>query len=210
MQVHDLPMTLREKPGSAEARQLRKAGRLPAVLYGLNRATVSLTVEEDQFRKLFETGQRVFDLKHEGKEQLCLLREVQHDAIGDEILHVDFARVDEKQTVSISVALNYVGNPEQVAGAFTEYPNQDITVRCLPREIPGHVDVTLTGLEVGSHLEAGDLELPKGVELESHVHDVVVTYHFRHAGMGDEIPEGEEEGSAEPEVLTEKKSDPDE
>ena len=56
MQVHDLPMTLREKPGSAEARQLRKAGRLPAVLYGLNRATVSLTVEEDQFRKLFETA----------------------------------------------------------------------------------------------------------------------------------------------------------
>jgi len=210
MQVHDLPMTLREKSGSAEARQLRKAGRLPAVLYGLERATVSLSVEQGQFRKLFETGQRVFDLKHEGKEQLCLLREVQHDAIGDEILHVDFARVDEKQTVAISVALNYVGSPVQVAGAFAEFPTQDITVRCLPREIPANVEVTLTGLEVGSHLEAGNLELPKGVELESPVHDVVVTYHFRHAGMGDETPEGEDGESTEPEVLTEKKSDPEE
>jgi large subunit ribosomal protein L25 len=203
-------MTLREKPGSAEARQLRKAGRLPAVLYGLGRSTISLSVEGGQFRKLFEAGQRVFDLKHGNKEQLCLLKDVQHDPIGDHIIHVDFTRIDEESIVAVTVALHYVGIPEQVSGAFSEFPNQDIKVRCMPRNIPSHVDVTLTGLEVGSHIEAGQIELPEGVELESAVHDVVVTYHFRHAGMDGEEADDAGAESVEPEVLTEKKPEPEE
>ena len=210
MDIKELSVVPRDGIGSANSRRLRRSGKLPVILYGLNKPVVALAVDEESFRKLFETGHRVYDLKLDKKEQLCLLKEVQHDSLGENFLHLDFNRIDENEPVRVSVPLNYVGNPVQVAHAFAEYPTQDIEVSCMPRVIPAHIDVDLAGLEVGSHIEASALGLPSGVELVSSPTDVVVTYHFKHAGLEAEPTEEDAEEVAEPEVMMERKTEPEE
>ena len=209
MDIKEIPIQLREKTGSAESRRLRRKGLVPGVLYGLGKDPVSLVLESRVFSDAFEAGSRVFDLKLEGREQICLLKEVQMDALGTTYVHVDFQRVNEEAPVTVTVAINYIGQPETVAHAFLEFPQQDVEVRCLPRRIPAHIDLNLSGMQVGTHVEAGDLELPEGVELVTAPTAVVATYHFKHAPAA-ETPAGEEEGAAEPEVLTEKKPESEE
>lgn len=199
MDIIKLPIETRTKTGSAESRRLRRAGRLPGILYGLDRSPVSLTVSEHDFQRHFERGFRVFDLQLDGKHQIVLLKDMQVDALTDQIVHLDFARVDENASVEVSVALEFVGEVESVAGAFLDYVSADLHVKCLPRNIPASLEVSLTGLAVGGHIRAKDVVLPNGVNLAVDGESVVVNYSMQREAEEDD---GE---TPELEVLTARK-----
>jgi len=203
MDIKDLAITVREKSGSPDARRLRRTGHIPAILYGLKREPLSFSVEEASFQRDFVSGRRIFDLKLEGKEQICLLKEVQFSSVGDRLLHLDFQRVDETNPVTVSVALRFFGEPVAASHAYVEYPRQDLEISCLPRALPPEIEVNLGGMDVGSHLEASQIALPEGVSLVSPATDVVVTYHFKHAPAAQPSEEAATE-EIEPEVLTER------
>ena len=206
MKIIPIPVEQREKCGSAEARRMRRAGRIPAILYGLDRPPLALSIETRRLAAEVNKGQRMFDLQLGDKTRVGLLKDLQYNALGDTILHADFNRVDDATPVSIVVPLEFIGHPSEVSGASLEHVSQDVTVRCLPRKIPTLISVHQSHLEVGDHIEAGQLELPEGVELDDTPTKTLVTFHYRHRPVeAGEAEEGEE--GAEPEVLTERRSD---
>jgi large subunit ribosomal protein L25 len=201
MEIVKLPVSLREGRGSAESRRLRRSGQLPGILYGLKRDPIALTVDGHVFELAFERGQRVFDLSLDGSEKrrIALLKDVQHNPVGDRVLHVDFLRVDEEATTDVSVALNFEGQPQAVSGATLEVIRAEIEVRCKPRAIPEKIDVVLSHLQVGQTISAGEVPLPEDVELATETDTVLVTFNVHHgkAETESEEGEGEDEGDGE-------------
>lgn len=208
MKIVTLPVEPREKLGSAESRRLRRAGRLPVNLYGMNREAANLSVDRHAFAMSFERGNRMFELTLNDNTQVCLLKDIQYDALGDTILHADLWRIDDTQPVTIRVALEFVGVPNPVAGAVTDYVTRDVQINCVPRAIPAHLEVNISKLEVGDRIDAKDLALPEGATLVDPPETCIVSFHYLHGGGTAGASEGEgEEGSAEPEVIGEKKDD---
>src|SRR5262245_61616215 len=93
----------RDTSGTHKARQLRRTGQIPAVIYGHKEATVPVTVPRDEFVKLVRHGTRVLDLQQAGKTEKVLIRELQFDHLGQEILHVDFTRISADERVEVEV-----------------------------------------------------------------------------------------------------------
>jgi large subunit ribosomal protein L25 len=199
MDIVKLPIERRQKTGTAENRRLRRAGRMPGVLYGLGRDSVPFALDERHFLKQFHHGQRTFDLHLDGETQICLLKDVQFNAVGDQIVHVDFLRVDETKTVEVNIALDFVGSPAPVSGAVVEHVRQDVLVTCLPTAIPPRIQVPIGHMEAGDQLSAGQIQLPEGVTLAEDPNFTIVTYHIKHVAV--ETPAAEEEKSVEPEVI---------
>lgn len=203
MEIVKLPVSLREGRGSAESRRMRRSGQLPGILYGLKRDPIALSVDSHVFELAFERGQRVFDLSLDGSEKrrIALLKDVQHNAVGDRVLHVDFLRVDEEADTEVSVALNFEGQPQAVSGATLEVIRAEIEVRCKPRSIPEKVDVVLSGLQVGDTITAAEVTLPEKVELATEPDTVLVTFNVHHGKAeteeSGEVTEGEGEDEGE-------------
>lgn len=211
MKIVTVPVEKREALGSANARRLRRAGRLPVNLYGMGRPSANYTLDTHTFSMNFERGSRMFELQLGDETQVCLLKEVQYDALGDRLQHADFWRVDDTKPVTINVALEFVGVPEQVSGAVVDYVTREVHISCVPRKIPRHLEINVGDLHVGHHLEAKDIELPEGATLVDPPETTIVSFHYKHGGGA--VEEGEETAEStegvEPEVITERKPDED-
>ena len=99
----------RQSNGSQEARRLRRQGLIPAVIYGHKEATVAVALPGDELQAALRHHARVLDLDAEGKLQKVLIKEVQYDHLGKELLHIDFARVSADEKVKVTVALELHG-----------------------------------------------------------------------------------------------------
>ena len=206
MKIVNVPIEPREALGSANARRMRRGGRLPVNLYGMGRPGANFTVDAHAFTMEFERGSRMFELQLEDKTQVCLLKDVQYDALGSTLLHADFWRVDDSKPVAVNVNLEFVGVPEQVAGAVVDYVVRDLRVSCVPRDIPHHIELNVADLKVGDRIEAKEVSLPEGATLVDAPESTVVTFHFKH-GTSQQDEEGQEDAASEPEVITERRPD---
>ena len=209
MKIVALTAEQRDALGSANARRLRRAGRLPVNLYGMGRPTANFSLDAHTFARDFERGSRMFELKVGDQTQICLLKDVQYDALGDHIQHADFWRVDDNTFVTVNVALQFVGQPEQVSGAIVDYVTREVRVSCLPRGIPHHLEVEVGGLQVGEHIDAGAIPMPEGATLVDSPETTIATFHYKHTPEAEsegETVDGDDDG-AEPEVITERKPD---
>ncbi|MEM9382173.1 MAG: 50S ribosomal protein L25 [Planctomycetota bacterium] len=188
---------VREKVGSRDARKLRAMGRMVASLQAdSDHPHVDLHFDEDSFHAARRAHAHLFDLEFGSSAELAIVRELQWDALGDRLLHVEFKRVVRGQKTESTVPLRFVGNP---AGILTHDLN-DVTISCIPSLIPDSIDVVVEGLEPGTHLKAADVTLPEGIELviDPEV-DIAVITELR------ETPEpsgedGEDEAGAEPDA----------
>jgi large subunit ribosomal protein L25 len=202
MELVRLDVDRREKTGSAECRRLRRSGRIPAVLYGLARPPAALSLSARDFLTHFQRGKRMFELRLGALTQVSLLKDVGYDALGNEVVHIDFFRIDDSAPVEVSVMVEFVGTPAPTAGAIVEYVNRDVLVRCLPREVPERIEVQVGHLTVGQHIEVGQIALPAGVTLADPPHRTLVSYHYKAV---EQAPAPAAEAPSEPIVLTEKK-----
>lgn len=155
----------RELKGSHGSRQLRKKGLVPAVVYGHKEATEAISLQSDDLQKAIRHGVRVLDLNTKGSVQKALIKEVQWDHLGKELLHVDFARIAADERVVVSVHLEIRGvAPGIAAGGVLDQPIHTLSVEALAISLPESIRVNVNELQLGSAIHVRDLVLPEGVK----------------------------------------------
>lgn len=210
-----LPAEKRERTGSRYAERYRKSGKLPAIVYGHGRDPLPIMLDSHKALGLINKGEKVFRLDFPGtseadEKQMVLLKDVQFDYMGSRIVHCDFARVDLNERIHTRVHVNLVGDAIglKAAGNLLMHPVTEIEIECRVADIPDHIDVDISGLDLGNVITSGDVKLPKDdMKLVSDKHGVVAQI-----VMGVELKAAEAttvaaEGGATPEVLTAKKDD---
>ena len=202
--------TTRERTGSRYAQRLRKQGRLPAVIYGHATDPVSISVDEKEMLTHLKHGTHVLSLNVEGgSKETCLVKELQFGYLGDNVIHVDFARVDLDEEVHVHVHLNFVGEPASArkTGAILSHDLTELEVICRVNEIPDEIRVDLNLMGEATVLTVAEVQLPPGLRATTHPGKPVAHISFVHKeeAVGEEVEVVP--GAEEPEVITEAKPD---
>ena len=172
MEFIQVAVARREKKGTAHSRRLRRAGSVPAILYGLGRPNAEIFIGLEELERFLHTGSRLVELKLGEKAQQAILRDVQHHPITDEILHVDLLRIDKDHEIEARVPLQYKGIPKGLTeGGVFEPVLSDIAVRCTPARLPNVIVVDVSGLKLNDAILVKDLPLPEGVTVLKHKPD---------------------------------------
>ncbi len=192
----------REGRGTRAAERLRKQGRVPAVVYGHKEATVSLSVGRDDLLSALRHGARVVDLKTDGSAETALIREVQWDHLGKEVLHVDFARVSKDERIQIEVRIELRGTaPGVTAGGVLDQPLHAVEVECLAVSIPESIRVNVGELQMDGAIHVRELHLPEGVVALTDPDAVVVHVTAKQVEPEAAAAAAPAAGTAEPEVI---------
>lgn len=201
----------REQLGSRYARRVRNAGGLPAVVYGHKEEPVSVTLDAHEAGLHILRGEKVFNLKFdEGGTEQVLLKDIQYDHLGTNVVHVDFARVDLNERVTTHAHIVYVGDAPGLkkAGAIMMHPHTELELECVVTNIPDEIEVDVSHLEAGEVIKAGDITLPKDTMVLLTDPNTIVAQIQIQAQADDTTGEaGEVEGGASPEVIKEKKEE---
>lgn len=156
----------RDRVGTRYARRLRQTGQLPAVIYGHGAAPLAVSVDQKQLLTVLRQGTHVVKLDIEGEGgETCLVKDLQFGYLGDNLIHVDFTRVNLEERVTVHVHLDFVNTPASLgAGSLLTHDHSELTVTCRVDSIPDVIRVDLSKMD-GNHLNAGEIELPPGMEL---------------------------------------------
>ncbi len=207
----ELNATLRDDMGKGASRRLRRAKKLPAVVYGSSKDAISITLEQKEIQYNLPDEQfysQVLSLNIDGKAEDVLLRDIQHHPFKQEVMHMDFIRVDANKVVHVFSQLHFVGE-EVSPGVKTEdgvvnHVIVEVELECLPKNIPEFIEVDLSEMHVGDVIHLSDLKLPEGVSVlalkQGEEHDTaVVGMHVRKvvAEVEDEAPEAPEAPDSE-------------
>jgi large subunit ribosomal protein L25 len=164
-----LQVTEREGRGSSDARRLRKAGFIPGVLYGKGKSSYAISVPERELRRVL-TGQgglhAILDVVLEGQQSThaSILKDYQQDPIRGHISHIDLHEVRLDQPIQSSVTVQLVGEPAGVKeGGVLSQVQREINVEALPMEIPEHIDLDVSSMNIGDTLRLADLAPLDGV-----------------------------------------------
>jgi len=202
-----LNVEIREIRGKRRNRRLRKTGVIPAILYGHKEQELALSVPESELSNYVHGGQRVVQLAG-AVDDMAFIREVQWDTWGDEILHVDFARVSADESVEVDLVVEIRGEaPGAKEGGVVSQQSHQIQVRCPLTSIPEKLSLSINTLELNESITAGQLELPEGAELLTGPDTTIVQCMPPMEEVEDE--EGADM-SMEPEVIGAKKDDEEE
>ena len=149
----------RSEYGRKASKAYRAQGLLPANIYGLGKENLTVTIDTKAFTRAFMSGQRIVTLNTEGGQEKGVVKEVQYDGLGDEVVHVDFTRIDIHQKITLEVALEIIGT---VAAGVLEVPLKEVKVRSLPAGFPSSIPVNISELKIGDAIRVEDLEAPEG------------------------------------------------
>lgn len=178
---------------------------VPGVVYGHGQEGLKIAMNAHDLLLTLHAGAHMFDLEVEGEPgDKVLVKELQYDHLGDEIIHVDWQRVMLTETVEVSVPIVPVGHAiGSVHKGVLDQPLKELRIACLPTQIPDDIRVHVTNLDIGMMLMVKDLELPEGVVTANSPDQVVVTVHPPVTEEAVEAAEeaAEEETTAEPEVI---------
>lgn len=193
-----LNVTKRESRGTRNARRARREGLIPAILYGHGLESISLSVKNEELSAVIRHGGRVVNLAGDVSDQ-AMIREVQWDTFGAEVLHVDLTRVKAGESVEIALPLELRGEaPGVKAGGIVEHQLHELELLCPVTALVDRLEVNINSLELGDVITAGQVPIPDGAELQNDPEQVVVQC---------VEPEAEEEDEAaapvpgEPEVI---------
>ena len=171
--------TEREDQGKGASRRLRKEEKVPSIIYGGKKEPQMVTLSIHEITHLLEdenTFTSVLDLVVGESTDSVVLKDIQRHPAKNTITHVDFLRVDAKQTLVTTSPLHFVGVEENEALRLGNMLNQfvvSIEISCLPKDLPHGIDVDVSSLEVGDHLSLTDLVLPEGVVISALQHEDV-------------------------------------
>jgi large subunit ribosomal protein L25 len=200
--------TKRTQHGTRAARKLRSEGQVPGVMYGHGEETQAVTLNQHEVELALLHGERLLEIDVEGKTQNALIKEVQYDTFGHEILHIDLARVDLDERVELTVVIHLVGEPAGVKeGGVLQQTESEAQIECPVRSIPDEIRHIITEMNLNDRLYMKDLALPEGATLLSDPNTLIAS--VTEMAEEEEAPtEGEE--SAEPEVIGEKPAEDEE
>ncbi|MBN2104569.1 50S ribosomal protein L25 [bacterium] len=148
----NLSVELREDTGKQKAKALRRNGQIPATYYAHDQKTISLSVDTYSLRRLLQKEINILNIAFpDGEKKKTIIRDLQRDPVTDELLHVDFMgiKLDEKIKMTIPVILTGTPTGVKVQGGILEHPLREVEVEGLPLDIPEHIEVDVTELEIG-------------------------------------------------------------
>lgn len=186
--------------GSRVSRRLRKAGRIPAVIYGHKQAVVPITLARDDVWRMIKAASHLADLDLGSSTETVLIRDVQWDHLGREILHLDFARVSAEEEIETEVNIELRGQAPGVAeGGILEQLVHSLRVKCPAGAIPAAIRVDIGHLAIDGGIYVRDLALPQGVTADAEPDTLIV--HVVVRGAPAEPTEGAAESPSQPEVI---------
>ena len=161
-----LNVDIRKEHGTSAARRARLQNKVPAVVYHSGVEATPLSVDKISLNKALRTGQMIFEVNVEDKNQFVLVKEIQYHPVTDEIIHIDFQKVKEDEKISLEVAIRSTGEAQGVklGGLLVQMLNS-VTVKCKPAEIPEFLEIDVTDMEMNTNLFVKDITLPEDVEM---------------------------------------------
>lgn len=191
--------------GTGASRRLRRAGQVPAVLYGHGEETVHLAVDQAVTFKVLAAHAHTVELQLDGGSQLALIQDADFDLAGERLTHVDFYRVRADEAVEVEIELKLVGQSKgEKDGGVVDLAMHRLTVSCLPADIPELLELRMEPYEIGAVVRAKDIPLPARVTLVTAPDQTVVSVHHKvvvEAAPVAAAAEGEGAAPAEPELI---------
>ena len=208
MSEDTLTVEARDLRGTRNAKRLRAAGKVPAVLYGHGKESVALALDSKEVATAIRHDAHLVKLTGAANES-ALLKDIQWDPFGSHVLHVDLTRVDADELVTVEVRIKIRGEaPGTKLGGVVTQPTRKIEVECPAGDIPEEIELKISELELGQSLTAGDIELANKIQLKSPEDLVIVT--CAEPTVESETDQAAAAEGAEPEVIGGSKSDDEE
>ena len=158
-------VSLRTALGTRECRRLRRAGQVPAILYGHGEANVNLVVSAGEVQTAVRHGSQMLEM-HGAVSETALIRDIQWDAFGLEVLHVDLTRVSAEEAVEVTVSVGLRGEaPGMKEGGVVDHHTHQIQISCPAGAIPEKLVASINELHLGESITAASLILPDGASL---------------------------------------------
>jgi large subunit ribosomal protein L25 len=207
MEQVQLTSRVRTSRGKGAARQLRREGLIPAVLYGGPSGNIALSVNSHDLRQIIVKGGGEHALislavedEAETKNMQVILKDLQLDPVKQTLVHADFLEITMGQVLEIEIPFELTGeSPGVKTGGVLEFVTREITVKCLPSKLRDHISVDISSLEIGDILTVGDIDLGEDYEILTHADVVIATVA---APLTEEVlEEAPEEEQLEPEVI---------
>ncbi len=197
----------RSTRGKNAAYRTRMSGAIPAVLYGPGGDSVAVAVNPKELNKILRTGtghNTIFDLAVTGGENSpVMVIDWLHHPVRGSLMHVDFKRIDLTKRLRVTVPIHTTGDPVgvKIQGGMFELVNREVTIECLPDDIPEHFTIDVSGLELNQSIRAGNVPLSGSMKLLSPP-ELVVTHVVAIRGSDEAAATEEAEASkVEPEVI---------
>lgn len=201
--VYTFEAESRERLGKGASRALRRAGRMPAVLYGKSKEPLSFSIDHKTFMQAYKKGgfnNKLVEIKVDGKSHHVLPREIQTHPVTDVPEHVDFLRVDKDSRVTVSVPVRLVNAERCVGvkrGGALNVVRHEIEFICEADAIPSIIKADVLELGIGDSLHISQIKLPAGVEPVITDRDFTVVAVTGRGGKADSADDAEDEAEAE-------------
>jgi large subunit ribosomal protein L25 len=203
-----------EKPVIAEARAirgtrktrfLRAEGKIPAIIYGLGKDPVTISLPYPESLAVLRSGSHILDISFEGKTEKLLIQDVQYDYLQKDVEHMDLLRIDPKKKVRVKVSIEFRGTPKGTKeGGILEIQTPEIELEVSPLEIPDSIRLNVEALEMHQIVHAKDVPLPGGAKLVDYAEKIICQVRT----VKEEVAAvAAEATSTEPEVIGKKKEE---
>lgn len=202
-----LDATVRTDHGKAASRRLRRAKKLPAVLYGATSDTVALTLDEEQVLQLMREEaffSQIIDINIDGTMERAILKDLQRHPVKPVVLHMDLQRIAAGQKLRQRVPLHFI-NEDKAIGVkqrgVLHHDLLDVEIECLPEHLPEYIEIDIANLGLDEAYHLSDLKLPDGVTLMALAHDAehdssVVSIYTPRGATEETLAEGEQPAAA--------------
>jgi large subunit ribosomal protein L25 len=211
MEEIQLNAQMRSAGGKLNSRRLRRSGDIPCILYGVESEAVPLAVKKRELEKLSSIRHSIIVLNYEGRQQQSIIKEIQYHPVKGDIIHLDFQRILAGQEIKIAVPIKFTGVAPgaKVGGIFQEL-RSELEITCLPSDIPNHIEVDISAMEIGDAIHVSDLKLGN-LKIEADPSTTICSVSAPKKAEEEVAPaeEGVEE-AAEPEVITARKKESEE
>ncbi|MHC4537215.1 MAG: 50S ribosomal protein L25 [Planctomycetota bacterium] len=202
-----LKAEIRERTGTNTVQKVRKEGRIPAIVYGHKKTPVAISLDAHNFVEVLHHGHRLIDVQINKKKEKTIVKDLQYDYLGKNVIHADLMRVDITEAIKVNVPIELKGANTAKGtheGGIIEEHADNLEIECKATDIPETIVVWVKEVGVGDALHASDITLPEGVKLLSPPETLLVTCHLVAAAKTTE--QVEEEMPTTPEVITEAKT----
>ncbi len=161
----------RDDTGKGANRRLRRAGRVPGIIYGAGKDPAMISVAHNELAQRLENEafySHILTVHLAGKQQQVVLKGLQRHPAKPFVTHLDLQRITARSKITMRVPLNFVGEdvaPAVKLGAFISHHEIDAEITCYPKDLPESIEVDLSAMEMGDSIRLSELKLPKGVEI---------------------------------------------
>jgi large subunit ribosomal protein L25 len=217
MEQARLAVQSREGSGKGAARATRRAGFVPAIVYGHKIEPASIQLPERTFRRFLDSGGEnvIINMElGENEVEIVIIKDVQIDPVSRRIVHADFVRVSLEEVIATHIPIIIIGeSPGVEEGGIQEFPLRELEIECQVGNMPEHIEVDVSSLNVGDRISVADIEIDEDMTILDDPSTVIVT--IGAPSVIEEVVEEEEEGlleeeDMEPEVIGEKREEEEE